>query len=521
MAVDFGDHASGFRHTEVIRFINNEVLLNGGGPDFYVAFRSRPWNEVEDRLRAVVADPQMPHAIKRACAWSALALSVRVGARQREQQECRVHWLQEQVEERETAAWALASELQRLCRERKEVAAQLRCAQAALQHVVDERNVLRGRLLRAEKSGRVDQPPQEVTSESGAEQGGAAAWPGDMDEKSKMMATEAQAMHHLEARMAAPASAAAAPASAAAAPAATAAAPAAAAAVPAAAAAAPAAMLYVQALPSSWAQALQTSLPVQVPHPFPFSASFQMGFPYWAPLPHSVVVEADTAAATTTATAVPLQMPLMPPLGVYPPGQWAAVGVQEQMAPLCEQRFCDQEECSETFQGGCPLGDSRSQSQDEGPVCPQGKTSLEDSGSHSQKDLESPQGTTPLEDRSSNQKECPLMPQEKYPLENSKSHSQEDQERPQGTSPLGSSRSSGVIKSPKKQQPPGQKSKPLKGKKVSDSQLQEKPASGCSPKNWDCPWCKAMNFSWCTTCYQCKKVCVAVESGGLDTGEPH
>uniref|UniRef100_A0A8C7EXD1 Testis-expressed protein 13 A-D N-terminal domain-containing protein n=1 Tax=Neovison vison TaxID=452646 RepID=A0A8C7EXD1_NEOVI len=173
MAVDFGDHASGFRHTEVIRFINNEVLLNGGGPGFYVAFRSRPWNEVEDRLRAVVADPQVPHAIKRACAWSALALSVRVGARQGEQQARRVRRLQEQVEERETAAWALASELQQLRRERKEVAAQLRCAQAALQHVLDERNVLRGRLLRAEKSGRVDQPLQEVTSESGAEQGGA------------------------------------------------------------------------------------------------------------------------------------------------------------------------------------------------------------------------------------------------------------------------------------------------------------------------------------------------------------
>ncbi|XP_032738260.1 testis-expressed protein 13D-like [Lontra canadensis] len=493
MAVDFGDHASGFRHTEVIRFINNEVLLDGGGPDFYVAFRSRPWNEVEDRLLAVVADPQVPHAIKRACAWSALALSVRVGARQGEQQARRVRRLQEQVEERETAAWALASELQRLCRERKEVAVQLRCAQAALQHVLDERNVLRGRLLRAEKSGRVDQPPQEVTSESGAEQRGASAWPEDMDEKGKMMATEAQAMHRLDARMAAPA----------------------------AAAAAPAAMLYVQALPSSWAQALQTSLPVQVPHPFPFSASFPMGFPYWAHLPHSVVVEADTAAAATTATAVPLQMPLKPPLGVYPPGQWAAVGVQEQMAPLCEQRCCDQEEYSETVQGGCPLGDSRSHSQDEGPVCPQGKTSLEDSGSHSQKDLERPQRTTPLEDRSSSQKECPLMPQEKYPLENSKSHRQEDQERPQGTSPLGSSRSSGVRKSPKKQQPPGQKAKPLKGKKVSDSQLQGKPASGGSPKNWDCPWCKALNFSWCTPCYQCKKVCVAVESGGLDTGERH
>ena len=78
MAVDFGDHASGFRHIDVIKFINNEVLVNGGGPDFYVAFRSRPWSKIEDQLQTVVADPRVPHNIKRACAWSALALSVRV-----------------------------------------------------------------------------------------------------------------------------------------------------------------------------------------------------------------------------------------------------------------------------------------------------------------------------------------------------------------------------------------------------------------------------------------------------------
>lgn len=107
MAVGFGDHASGFRHNEVIRFINNEVLINGGGPDFYVAFCSRSWNEVEDQLRVVVTDPQVPCTTKRACAWSALALSVRVGARQRERQAFRVQWLQEQVGEREAASGAL------------------------------------------------------------------------------------------------------------------------------------------------------------------------------------------------------------------------------------------------------------------------------------------------------------------------------------------------------------------------------------------------------------------------------
>uniref|UniRef100_A0A8D2C514 Testis-expressed protein 13 A-D N-terminal domain-containing protein n=1 Tax=Sus scrofa TaxID=9823 RepID=A0A8D2C514_PIG len=149
MAVDFGDQASGFRHNEVIRFINNEVLMNGGGPDFYVAFRSKPWSEVEDRLRVIVADPQVPHSIKRACAWSALALSVRLGARQREQQVSQIRRLQEQLEEREVASWALASELQRLRDEREEVVTQLRFTQAALQQALNEYDVLRGQLLQS------------------------------------------------------------------------------------------------------------------------------------------------------------------------------------------------------------------------------------------------------------------------------------------------------------------------------------------------------------------------------------
>jgi hypothetical protein len=57
MAMDFGDHTCGFRHSEVIQFINNEVLMNGGGSEFYATFCSRSWTEVEDRLRTVVMDP--------------------------------------------------------------------------------------------------------------------------------------------------------------------------------------------------------------------------------------------------------------------------------------------------------------------------------------------------------------------------------------------------------------------------------------------------------------------------------
>lgn len=97
MAVDFRDPASGFRHSEVISFNNNEILTNGGGQDFYAAFRSQPWKEVEDRLLTILVDQQLPCTIKRSCAWSALALGVRAASGQQEQQARLVQWLWEQV----------------------------------------------------------------------------------------------------------------------------------------------------------------------------------------------------------------------------------------------------------------------------------------------------------------------------------------------------------------------------------------------------------------------------------------
>uniref|UniRef100_A0A8C8YDD8 Testis-expressed protein 13 A-D N-terminal domain-containing protein n=1 Tax=Prolemur simus TaxID=1328070 RepID=A0A8C8YDD8_PROSS len=176
MAVEFGDHASGFRHNEVIRFINNEVLMNRGSADFYVAFRSLPWSEVEDRLRAVVADPQVPRTLKRACAWSALALSVRAAARQEEQQAHRVRRLQEQVEELQFASWTMESELQRLRGQREDAATQLHFTRAALQQAVNECEMLRGRLLQAERSTKDDLMTQEFVASPGANQHGPAMW---------------------------------------------------------------------------------------------------------------------------------------------------------------------------------------------------------------------------------------------------------------------------------------------------------------------------------------------------------
>uniref|UniRef100_A0A8C8YHJ2 Testis-expressed protein 13 A-D N-terminal domain-containing protein n=1 Tax=Prolemur simus TaxID=1328070 RepID=A0A8C8YHJ2_PROSS len=202
MAVEFGDHASGFRHNEVIRFINNEVLMNGGSADFYVAFRSRPWSEVEDRLRAVVADPQVPRTLKRACAWSALALSVRAAARQEEQQAHRVRRLQEQVEELEFASWTMESELQRLRGQREDAATQLHFTRAALQQAVNECEMLRGRLLQVQRSGGQATPQAlEIMPVRGAEQHGAAACPLNAAQQGDMVAAGAQGGLYFEAQM--------------------------------------------------------------------------------------------------------------------------------------------------------------------------------------------------------------------------------------------------------------------------------------------------------------------------------
>ncbi|XP_027787780.2 testis-expressed protein 13D-like [Marmota flaviventris] len=526
MAVEFGDHASGFRHNEVVRFINNEVLMNGGGPEFYMAFRSRPWNEVEDRLRTVVVDPQVPRALKRACTWSALALGVRVVARQREQQGRRVRRLQDQVEEREAACWALASELQRLRQERDDATTQLRFTQVALQQAMDEREVLHGRLLQAERSALADPLPPKVVPIMAAQQHGAVAWPLEGEEQAEVVAAGAQGMPYVEAQMPAPAP-----------------------------------LLYVPGHPCPWSQAMQPHVQMPVPHPVPIP----VGFPYSTPLQAPVVMESESAGATaTTVAAVASQVP---PAVTYSPSLWAPVGCQEGMAPQCVQSCLScrgQDEYPENLPGRCNLGDLTSPKQKEGPEGSQGMTSLGESISQSLEGQERPQGKDPMgesisltlkegkerpqgkdpmgESISLTQKEGKERPQGTDPLEESSSHiqkedtampqgtaplvangslgQQKDPERPQAT-PLGSIKSQGMKKSPKKQQSQVQKAKQPQGKKTLESQQLEKSASCSSQVNWICSWCKAVNLPWRLACYKCKRAYMPVESGGDDSGKSH
>ncbi|XP_005076932.1 testis-expressed protein 13C-1 [Mesocricetus auratus] len=318
MAVEFGDQSSGFRHTEVIRFINNEVLMNGGGGEFYRTFRSRSWNEIEDHLQTILINPKLPRSIKRACTWSALALSVRVAARQREQQVRRVWKLQDQVGERETASWTLASELQRLREERDQAAAQLVSTQTALQEAMDEREVLRGRLLQAERSALPDMP-EPRTGRYRAE-----VWSIEDVEQEEFRFRETQNMPNVEDQM-------------------------------------PVSPLlsYLPGIPGPWVQTVHPFLRMPIPNPAPLNAQFPLGFPYSTPAPCPVVIESGATAATMASV-----VPQMAPTAIYSPGIWVASGSQEAMTSAWGQVCHGPNECSDIHQDLSQLRDSVSHSEE-------------------------------------------------------------------------------------------------------------------------------------------------------------
>lgn len=327
MALDGEDPRSGFRHRDVVTFINQEVLSNGGGPDFYMTYRSRPWNEIEDELQSVLADIHVPLNLKRACAWSALALSVRVATRQREQQARRVQRLQEQVEERETATWALASQLQRLREERKQVIMQLRRTRQDLQQALSEREALRGQLLQAQRA---------VSSRS--PQLRADTWPVTAEERNKLLVATSQ-RRRLEAQREEAQYALA------------------------------GGVQYVQGAQGPWAQVAQPPAPMPCPRHMPYS----MPFPYPPPPPPRVLSEAEGAAATAAAYPAPQ----MPAPVMCAPAMWPVVVSQEEVALPWYQRIESQ---GEGPHFGNPVGHFQvdpmyQQSQDRMPRTPDGSSS--------------------------------------------------------------------------------------------------------------------------------------------------
>jgi hypothetical protein len=364
------------------------------------------------------------------------------------------------VEEREAASVALVTELKRLRSERDEAAAQLRFTQAALQLEMDEREVLRGRLLQAERSAQDDPLPQNVVPGQGLKQCGAVVWSLGEEEQTNLVTGGAQDMPHLEADM--PASAA---------------------------------LFYVPGAPSP-SQKMQPNLRMPVPHPFPSNESFPVESTCSTPLPSPEVMESEQEAITVKEVAT--VAPQTPPVEINLPSPEATVEPQEEMVPL---------------------RDKNCHGNDEYPKNHPGIYDLRDNKSYSQEDLEGPQEMAPLGDNNSHShKEDSVMLQRMAALCSGRSQShKKNPERPQ-TTPVGNSRNHSMKKSPKKPHPPRLKVKQPQAKKASESQQQEKPASCQSSMNWVCSWCKTKNPPWRQVCYKCKNVCTLGES---DPGETH
>ncbi|XP_005614487.2 testis-expressed protein 13A [Equus przewalskii] len=154
MALKPDDPCGGFQHGEVVAFINEKIAAHEKGLEFYLENISLSWEEVEDKLRAILEDSAVPSEAKEACAWSGLALGVRFTCRQGQLQERRVQWLQDFTKLHKSTAEDLTSELKKLTAqqemERKEAAFRLRQTQANLAEMRKERDLLKWKLLRAE-----------------------------------------------------------------------------------------------------------------------------------------------------------------------------------------------------------------------------------------------------------------------------------------------------------------------------------------------------------------------------------
>ncbi|XP_055294415.1 testis-expressed protein 13B [Moschus berezovskii] len=153
MALNSEDLSSGFRHGKVMAFINERMSTHAKGPEFYLENLSLSWENVEDKLRAILEDRLVPIQAKEACAWSSLALGVRFAHKQSQLHGHRVQWLHDFAGLHRSAAQALASDMKLLTAqhevERKEAAFRLQLTQASLAEVQKERDLLKWKLFKA------------------------------------------------------------------------------------------------------------------------------------------------------------------------------------------------------------------------------------------------------------------------------------------------------------------------------------------------------------------------------------
>ncbi|KAL0588646.1 Testis-expressed protein 13B [Plecturocebus cupreus] len=190
MALRPEDPSSGFRHGNVVAFINEKMARHTKGPEFYLENISLSWKEVEDILEAILENSEVPSEVKEACTWGSLALGMRFAHRQAELQNHKVQWLRNSAKLHRSAALVLASNLT----ERKEkqetecnaVTFQLQLTQVRLREVQRERDILKRKLFRAELASAQGQG-QAIVVPGPATTGG--AWTEGVDEQEKEVAT--------------------------------------------------------------------------------------------------------------------------------------------------------------------------------------------------------------------------------------------------------------------------------------------------------------------------------------------
>ncbi|KAM9181110.1 testis-expressed protein 13B [Dugong dugon] len=189
MALNPEDACGGFHHAKVVAFINEKMTGHVKGPEFYLENMSLSWEEVEDKLRAILEDNDVPSEAKEACAWGGLALGVRFARRQSQLQGRRVQRLHDFAKLHRSAAQALAADLKELTAqqelERKEAAFQLQLLQASLAEVQKERDRLRWKLLQAE----LQQPLEQATGWPRLATAGGAGTEGEGEEAQEEVAT--------------------------------------------------------------------------------------------------------------------------------------------------------------------------------------------------------------------------------------------------------------------------------------------------------------------------------------------
>ncbi|KAM9181111.1 testis-expressed protein 13A [Dugong dugon] len=163
MALNPEDPCGGFHHAKVVTFINEKIAGHVKGPEFYLENMSLSWEEVGDKLRAILEDSDVPSEAKEACTWGGLALGVGFVRRQSQLQGHRVQQLYNFAKLHRSAAQALAADLEELNAqqepERKEAALQLQLLEASLAKVQKERDWLRWKLLQDVRAAPSSAPP--------------------------------------------------------------------------------------------------------------------------------------------------------------------------------------------------------------------------------------------------------------------------------------------------------------------------------------------------------------------------